>query len=119
MEEEFTHLVVNWIEVDNKVILVGATDNLRWKWDTETGMSGADAKSSVWVTLTDHGKGFADSEDAHFFCSPGDPVRSLAMSNVLDLFEIAWTIKNEKLNIDRARERFFGKIIGKRLKPTQ
>ncbi len=34
MEEEFTHLVVNWIDVDNKVILVGATDNLRWKWDT-------------------------------------------------------------------------------------
>lgn len=67
MEEEFTHLVVNWIDVDNKVILVGATDNLRWKWDTELGMSGADAKSSVWVTLTDNGKGFAGSEDAHFF----------------------------------------------------
>ncbi|WP_294197673.1 hypothetical protein [uncultured Chryseobacterium sp.] len=113
MEEEFTHLVVNWIDVDNKVILVGATDNLRWKWDTELGMSGADAKSSVWVTLTDNGKGFTGSEDAHFLCPPGDPVRSLAMSNVLGLFEIAWAIKNEKLVVDRARKRFFGKIIGR------
>lgn len=111
MEEQLAHLVVNWIDVDDKIILVGATDNLRWKWDTELGMSGADAKSFVWVTLTDHGKGYAISEEAHFFCSPGDPVRSLAMSNIIGLFEVAWAIKNENMDIDNAREKFFGKII--------
>lgn len=41
MEEQLTHLVVNWIDIDSNVILVGATDNERWKWDTDFGMSGA------------------------------------------------------------------------------
>jgi hypothetical protein len=111
MEEPLTHLVVNWIDVSNEVILVGATDNQRWQWDTDAGMSGADAKSIVWVTLTDHGKGYAASEEAHFFCYPGDPTRSLAMANLMGLFEIAWTIRNEKTQDMAAREKFFGKII--------
>lgn len=111
MEEQLTHLVVNWIDVDSNVILVGATDNERWKWDTDMGMSGADAKSIVWVTLTDQGKGYAVSEEAHFFCYPGDPTRSLAMSNIIGLFEIAWAIKNENMDDNHAREKFFGKII--------
>lgn len=111
MSETATHLIVNWINIEETVILVGATDDLRWKWDTELGMSGVDAMTSVWVTLTDHGKGYAVSEEAHFFCSPGDPIRSLAMSNIIGLFDIAWSIKNEKLTDDMALNRFFGKII--------
>lgn len=111
MEEQLTHLVVNWIDVDNNVILVGATDNESWKWETDLGYSGADAKSIVWVTLTNNGKGYVVSEQAHFFCFPGDPTRSLAMSNILGLFEIAWAIKNENMEGDNAREKFFGKII--------
>jgi hypothetical protein len=27
MEEQLTHLIINWIEVDHQMILVGATDN--------------------------------------------------------------------------------------------
>jgi hypothetical protein len=27
MEEQLTHLIINWIEVDHHMILVGATDN--------------------------------------------------------------------------------------------
>lgn len=111
MEEQLTHLVVNWIDIDFNAILIGATDNERWKWDTDFGMSGANAKSIVWVTLTDNGKGHAVSEDAHFFCHPEDPTRSLAMSNIIGLFEIAWTIKNENIDDINARERFFGKIV--------
>jgi hypothetical protein len=30
MEETLTHLIINWIEVDHQMILVGATDNERW-----------------------------------------------------------------------------------------
>lgn len=112
MEEQLTHLVVNWIEVDDKIILVGATDNESWKWETELGMSGADARSFVLVTLTDNGRRIATSEQASFFCHPGDPVRSLAMSNISSLFEVAWAIKNENMEEDNAREKFFGKIIG-------
>ena len=111
MSEEITHLVVNWINIEDNVILVGATDNLRWKWDTESGMSGVDAKTIVYVTLTDNGKGIVTSEEAGFHSSPSDPTRLQAMSHLIDLFEIAWEIKNENLGIDTARERFFGKII--------
>ncbi|VXC10524.1 MULTISPECIES: hypothetical protein [Chryseobacterium] len=113
MEEQLTHLVVNWIDVDNKIILVGATDNENWKWETDLGYSGVDAKSIVWVTLTDNDKGYVVSEEAHFFCFPGGPTRSLAMSNIIGLFEIAWVIKNENMERDNAREKFFGKIIGR------
>lgn len=111
MSEQITHLVVNWIKIQDNVILVGATDNLRWKWDTEEGMSGVDAKTIVCVSLTDNGKGIAVSEEAGFYCSPGDPTRLVAMSNLFELFEIAWVVKNENLDYDKARKRYFGKII--------
>jgi len=65
--DRITHLVINWISIDDNVILVGATDNLRWKWDTEVGMSGVDAKTIVYVTLTDNGPGYSISEDG-FYC---------------------------------------------------
>ena len=72
MNEQKSHLVINWIDIKDNVILVGATDNERWKWDTEAGLSGADAKTIVYVTLTDNGKGLAASEKAGFHCHPGD-----------------------------------------------
>ena len=109
-----THLVVNYIRVEDNVILVGATDNLRWKRDTEEGMSGADAKTIVYVSLKDNGAGYAVSEEVGFHSSPGDSTRPLAMSYLLEMFEIAWSIKNEKLNCSRAMERFFGKPIDNR-----
>ncbi|MCC7453110.1 MAG: hypothetical protein IT222_03000 [Crocinitomix sp.] len=110
MSEQITHLVVNYINIDHNVILVGATDNQRWTWDIESGMSGVDAKSIVCATLRNTGEGYV-SEEAQFFCSPGDPTRCVAMSNLIGLFEIAWTIKNENLENNIAREMFFGIII--------
>ncbi|WP_215226698.1 hypothetical protein [Echinicola shivajiensis] len=74
MYGQITHLVVNWINIEDNVILVGATDNERWRWDIEEGMSGVDAKTIVYVTLTDNGKGVSISEEAGFHCSPGDPM---------------------------------------------
>ena len=76
-------------------------------------MSGADAKTIVYVTLTHNGKGVSVSEEAGFHCSPGDPTRVVAMSNIFELFEIAWLIKDENLDYSDAWERFFGKIINK------
>ena len=111
MDGQITHLVVNWIKIENNVILVGATDNERWKWDTEVGMSGVDAKTILDVTLTDNGKGFSISEKAGFHCSPGDPTRIVAMTSLVGLFDIAWIIKNENLDLKTAIEKFFGKEI--------
>ncbi|NOQ74919.1 MAG: hypothetical protein GQ574_23090 [Crocinitomix sp.] len=42
---------------------------------------------------------------------PGDPTRQVAMSYVLELFEIAWRIKNEKLDLKAARAKYFGQEI--------
>jgi hypothetical protein len=109
MDEEITHLVINWITIEDNVTLVGATDDVRWRWDIEEGMSGADAKTIVYVTLTDNGKGTSPSEQAHFHCLPKDPTRTIAMSYVNELFDVAWIIKNEKMNLQDAREHYFGK----------
>lgn len=113
MDHPLTHLIINSINIEDNLILVGATDNERWRWDTEEGMSGVDAKTIVYVTLTDNGKGYAVSEEAGFHASPGDPVRKLAMSFLPELFEVAWAIKKEKLDLQDARKKFFGLEIGK------
>ena len=113
MNGQITHLIINFINIEDNVILVGATDNERWKSDTEEGMSGTDAKTIVYVTLTDNSEGYSTSEDAGFHCSPGDPTRFVAMSNLIELFNVAWVIKNEKLNIQDAREWYFSKEIKK------
>ena len=111
-EEEFTYLVVNWINMEEGTLLVGATDNLRWGWEKEVGSSGADAASIVYVTLKDEGPGRATVEMAGFHAAPGDPVRKLAMSFLPELFEVAWAIKNESLTYQEAKKRFFGMEIG-------
>ncbi|WP_299767389.1 hypothetical protein [uncultured Dokdonia sp.] len=111
MNEEITHLVINWITIEDNVVLVGATDDVRWRWDIEEGMSGADTKTIVYVTLTDNGKGISPSEQAHFHCLPKDPTRAIAMSNIIELFDIAWSIKNKQMSLEEARETYFGKVI--------
>lgn len=111
--DEITHLVINWIKLEDNVVLVGATDNERWKWDKEEGMSGDDAKTIVYVTLTENGEGYSVSEEAGFHCSPGDPTREVAMLNLVELFGVAWSIKNDKLDYRQAREKYFGKEIKK------
>lgn len=113
MDEQITHLVVNWINVEDDIILVGATDNERWRWDTEEGASGGDAKTIVYVTLTDNGKGVSVSEQASFHCLPGDETRTVAMSYLPEMFEIAWSIKNQNLDFQTAREKYFTKEIGR------
>jgi hypothetical protein len=111
MDEQITHLIINWIDFGESTITVGATDNQRWKWDTEEGMSGDDAKTIVYVTLTDNGEGISTSEKAGFHCLPGDPTRKVAMTGVSNLLEIAWSIKNDHLDYDSARKRYFSKEL--------
>lgn len=88
---------------------MGATDNERWRWDIEDGMSGADAKTIVCVILKDNGKGYATSETAGFHTDPD--TRALAMSHVSELFDIAWDIKNKNMKFEEADIKYFGKQI--------
>ncbi|GAA3642747.1 hypothetical protein [Flavivirga jejuensis] len=114
IDRPITHLVINEIGIEEEEILVGATDNERWRWDMEDEVeTGANSKTIVYVTLTDNGKGYAVSENAGFHASPGDPTREVAMSNLVELFEIAWSIKNDNLDYKDAREKYFGKKIKK------
>ncbi len=113
MQYAITHLVVNWIDVENNTILVGATDNERWRWDTEEGASGSDAKTLITVTLTEQSKGFSTLETANFYCPPGDATRSMAMMYIEELFEIAWDIKNKNLDFTEAHKKYFGMAVKK------
>jgi hypothetical protein len=113
MEQAITHLVINWIDFDENVITVGATDNERWRWDIEDGMSGADAFTFVYVSIADNGEGYTPTESAGFHCSMVDPLRPFATAHLMELFEIAWRIRKENLTIPEAREKFFGKAIYK------
>ena len=114
MSNQKQHLVINWINIEDNVILVGATDNERWEWDTEEGYSGADAKTIVYVTLTDNGKSYSTSENAGFHCGIDDPLRSICMNYLLELFDVAWSIKNDKLDFEEARKQYFGKSLYKK-----
>jgi hypothetical protein len=117
MDRPITHLVINSIWIDENELSVGATDSERWRWDIEDGESGADAWTFVFVTLTktsitDVGRQ-CYSQSAGFHCQPGDVVTPFAMAHVGDLFDIAWAIANEQLDLSTARERYFGKILKK------
>lgn len=111
MQNAITHLVINWIAINDNSILVGATDNERWQWDTEEGASGADAKTLVTVTLTQQNKGFSTLETANFYCPPGDITRSVVMLYIEELFRIAWAIKNKNLDFTEAHKIYFGKAL--------
>jgi len=110
--QEAEWLVVNSISVDEKEIVVGATNRARWDWDQEAGFSGADARTIVWVILTDNGPGYVVSETAGLFCTRDDPLRSLAVSGIPGLFDIAWSIRDGHYDSQRAHDAFFGYELG-------
>ena len=110
--QEAEWLVVNSISVDEKETVVGATNRKRWEWDQEAGLSGADARTIVWVTLTDNGPGYVVSETAGLFCTRDDPLRSLAVSGIPEMFEIAWSIRDRHHDLQQAHDAFFGYELG-------
>lgn len=103
------YLIINYIDIEKDFVLVGATDDQRWKWDTDEGMSGVDAKTIVYVTLKGDPKSrIAIQEEAGFHCAPHDPIRRLAMTYIYELFEIAWDIMNNEMSFELATEKYFG-----------
>ncbi|MCG8574518.1 MAG: hypothetical protein MI810_06485 [Flavobacteriales bacterium] len=106
MEKPF--LIINYIDFRENELIVGATNNERWEWDREEGMSGVDAKTIVMTILENYPDTNGIGEKVLFFCRPGDEFRQLAMTRIHEMFEIAWEIKNEKLSQDEARDKYFG-----------
>jgi len=106
MEERY--LIINSITVDDKEICVGATDSERWGWDVSEGYSGADARTMVWIILKDNGPGYVVSESVGFFCHREDPLRAIAYEGIPELFDVAWNIREKKINEKEARKAYFG-----------
>ena len=106
------HLVVNQVVVGEQEVIVGATHGARWKWEVDDGQSGADARTIVCVSLKNSGDSGAVSESAGLFCNREDALRPLAISGIAALFEVAWAIKEQRLDTGAARRRYFGYVIG-------
>jgi hypothetical protein len=106
--QEQEWLLVNDIRFEENTMLVGATNRERWTWEQELGQSGVDAATLVCVILTDHGPGYAVSEEVALHCHRSDPLRRLVLEAIGPLFEIAWKIKDDRLDREHARNVFFG-----------
>ena len=104
---EKPYLIVNDIWIEQKEVIVGATDNQRWDWDINDGKTGADAKTLVFVRLELTETGYV-LEKAGFHCSREDSLRALAMSKVERLLDIAWDIYESKWDNIKARDVYFG-----------
>lgn len=106
-------MIVNSVEVDGNTITVGATDLARWNSDRANGWSGADARTSVWVTLEDlgmtpSGDHWALSETMGLHCPVGDPHRGDSLRAIPALLNIAHCLKNGTMRPEEA----FGLLVG-------
>ena len=101
MEKEY--LIVNHVWVKGGEVHVGATNSTRWKWDTDDGDTGANAKTIIWVDV----KNIA-LESVTLFCSRYEKERGLAISGISELLNIAWDIKDQNLSNKKAHHKYFG-----------
>ena len=103
------HLIINWIQVSEEEILVGATDSFRWEDERYTGKhSGADAKTHVWVTISKNQGRSAPTEEVGLFAGKTEDIYDLTLSGIAELSEIAWEIKTQGLDMGQAKEKYFG-----------
>ncbi len=104
-----THLVINFLIIQNGKLTVGATDNSRWNWEIEDGHSGADAKTIVNYEIDPGGPRWTSSENLVLHCLPGDPIRPLVLQQISKLINVAWEIYNDDdLDQDSANDKYFG-----------
>ncbi len=117
--QNMRHLIINWINVEEKEIIVGATDSFRWADERSTGKhSGADAKTHVWVTITENQGRSAPTEEVGLFAGRTEDIYELALSGIPELCEIAWEIKTQGLDMRQAKEKYFGYICSRRACPS-
>ena len=99
-------MVINYIDIEDGTITVGATDLARWHAERDAGDSGADAKTLVFVTLQDEGPLHTLQETATLHCLPGDPHRGDSIRSIAALFNIAHCLRAGAAN------EFFGLMVG-------
>lgn len=103
-------MIINSVSFDDGAVTVGATDRARWDFDGRE-LHGANARTSVWVTLTDNGGQSAPSETVGLFCPPGDPQRAASIGAISALLDVARDIVARQLSEDEAHAAFFGRPI--------
>ena len=105
-------MIINYIKIDQTeiahTITIGVTDKERWDLDINQDFNGADTKTLISVTLEDRGRPWAISEKAGWFVSKTDPIRKLTLSILPELIDLAWEIKDQKLNEIEAKKKYFG-----------
>ena len=101
-------LIVNWIEVEDGTLRLGATDDRLWRWTVEDGGAGGDARTHVLVTLRALRGGRAPHEAVELFCAPDLPERSLVMAELPALTDLAHALWREQPEHEVARARCFG-----------
>ena len=111
-------MVVNYVLVEDGEITVGATDLARWNADRAEGASGADARTSVSVSLRNGDMETSSSswraasgETVSLHCPVGDPMRTLSIAAIPTLLDLAQNISRRGLSEADARTEFFGRFI--------
>lgn len=123
-----THFVINYICIEdvikNKIlikngrIIVGVTDNVRWKNAIEIGDSGVDELTWMSAIITERGsqeQNYMPAQCVDFFSgNHTGPIHALMHEYITELFDIAHRVRNEQLTELQARERYFGYKITKK-----
>lgn len=103
-------MIINSLTVEDGEVTVGATDLARWEFDGGP-LHGANARTSVWVTIKDNGPGMVASETVGLLCPPGDPQRADSVRAIPALLDVAQSIRARGISEDEAAAEFFGRAV--------
>ena len=103
-------MIINSLTVEDGEVTVGATDRARWEFDGGP-LHGANARTSVWVTIQDYGHVGGHSAPGGLFAPPGDPHRADSIRAIPALLDVAQDIRARGISEDEAVSEFFGRAI--------
>lgn len=103
----YQHLIIHDLRISAGEIYVGVTDGARWYNDINSGQSGANAMTltAIILTETDHGR---TEETADLTATVDSEFRNLIYASLPNISKIAWDIKNEGLDFNAAKNKYFG-----------
>lgn len=123
-----THFVINYICVEDLIkdgnlikdgrIIVGVTDNVRWKNAIDMGDSGVSELTWMSALLTENGtkeQRFVPTQSIDFFSyHPSAPIHALMHQYITELLNIVHQIRDEELTQAQARKCYLGYKITKK-----
>jgi hypothetical protein len=98
-------LIIHDVRIIDTHLLVGVTDENRWRAERAAGGSGADAKTFLWVQVQ---PGF---EQIGLHVERTDPLRMTVMRRLPALLEIAWQAHAAGWSIQEARQQLIGRPV--------